>query len=234
MKVKEKCYRCKNFIPSRMIGSGEGEWVYPECSLGYSVSAKDNQECNHEEPDDFEKRFSEWAFDKDFYDKPKKNTNSIKLTEQQLRKIIRESLEELVGKWPDEDDHEVTSDNFDYETGKFKYGVRDMPTDGIIGKGGKRWNLRTRKGQEDYMWDNLSTDGMRKNDENSIIHYFGNKNVGGINWPSEGDSYLNDYDFLEPGSLGMAAQGDENRDPEAYWAQDKKWASPKGDFRTRR
>jgi len=49
MKIKNECMGCKNFFPSRMIGSGpDGEWVHPECRLGFSV--KDGSEkCKSQE-----------------------------------------------------------------------------------------------------------------------------------------------------------------------------------------
>lgn len=46
MKIKSKCRGCGNFMPARMIGSADGgEWVYPECRLGYSVDARNGEEC---------------------------------------------------------------------------------------------------------------------------------------------------------------------------------------------
>lgn len=57
MKIKSRCLGCGNFMPARMIGSGDGgEWVYPECRLGYSVDANNNQECNQMEVKDYGKK----------------------------------------------------------------------------------------------------------------------------------------------------------------------------------
>ena len=157
----------------------------------------------------------------------------MRLTESQLRKIIREAISEYVFKREpfDPNDHGVKSGNFDYENGKFNYGTYKN-SGGLVSVGDKHYDLNTKKGQKDYMWDRYSTDGMRDQEVSGIAGLFGNKNVGGDNWPSEGDEFLNDYDFLEPGALGMAAQ-DEDPDIRDY-ARDERWASPKGDFRTRK
>lgn len=158
----------------------------------------------------------------------------MKLTEKQLRKIIREAISEYVFKKEpfNPNDHRVKSDNFDYENGKFNYGTHDISGSRFISVGDKQYDLGTKKGQEDFLWDRYSTNGMRDQEVNGIVGLFGNKNVGGDNWPSEGDDFLNDYDFREPGALGMAAQ-DDDRDIRDY-ARDKRWGSQKGDFRTRK
>jgi hypothetical protein len=73
---------------------------------------------------------------------------------------------------------------------------------------------------------------MRDQEVSGIARLFGNKNVGGSNWPSEGDEFLNDYDFRGPGALGIAAQ-DEDPDIRDY-ARDERWGSQTGDFRIRK
>ena len=54
MKVSEQCYKCKNFLPARYIGSApEGEMVAPECiKNGAFVSP-------YEECEDFEEHIIE-------------------------------------------------------------------------------------------------------------------------------------------------------------------------------
>ena len=144
----------------------------------------------------------------------------MKITEKQLRKVIKESIQNSLNEAMNAELDRVCR-QFGFEGGAREFMTKvknnEIPRQTIFAI--KRMSdMLKKQSEENYMWNT-----------------YGNKNVGHGVTPGGDES----YDLNSPGTLAMCAMGDDdlpddlNRTYTDY-AQSPSWASPKGDFRTRK